>query len=134
LGFNVVEFVQRGIQCGGFSGPGRSRHQHDAVGAMDDLTELRECRRVHADLAEVQLHHGAVEHTHNDRFTEHGGQHAHAQVDGVATHVQFNTTVLWHATFGNVEVRHHLHAADDGRREVARWRNHFVQHAVRPHA
>ena len=49
----------------------------------------------------------------------------------MTTDHQFDSTVLRHTTFGDVEVGHHLDSRRDCEREVTwRW-NHFVEHAFR---
>ena len=44
---------------------------------------------------------------------------------------QFDPTVLRKATFGDVQIGHHLDPRRDGEGQVSWRRNHFVQHAVR---
>ena len=134
LGFDVVEFIQRRVERRRLARSGGAGDQHDAVRAMDGLAEVVQDRRVHPDLVQVELDHGAVQHAHDHRFAEHRGQHADAEVDRAAADVEFDASVLRHATFRDVEVGHDLHTADDGVRQVpGRW-NHLVQHAVRTHA
>jgi hypothetical protein len=55
-----------------------------------------------------------------------------AQVDLLALHAQTDAAVLRQAALGDVEVRHDLHAGNHRRREAARRRLDFVQHAVDP--
>ncbi len=71
----------------------------------------------------------AVQDSHDDAFAEHRRQHADAQVDRVTTDHQFDPTVLRHASFGDVQIRHHLDARRDREGQVTRRRHHFVQHA-----
>jgi len=52
----------------------------------------------------------------------------------VPADAQRHASVLRHAALGDVELRHHLDAADEQRRERARRLEHVAQHAVDPEA
>ena len=44
--------------------------------------------------------------------------------------VFLDAAVLRQPAFGDIHVRHHFHARDDGQREMARRRRHFVKRAI----
>jgi hypothetical protein len=48
----------------------------------------------------------------------------------VAADGELDAAVLGQAAFGNIEVRHDLDARGDGKCQVARRGDHFIQHAV----
>src|SRR5262249_19039804 len=127
---NDVQLVQRRIERGRLAGAGGAGDENDAVGLLNDRAELFQDFRLHADLVQVERHHGAVQHADDNAFAEHGGQDADAHVHRVAADVQLDATVLWQAALGNVQVGHDLDAAGDGHGQVARRRHHFVQDAV----
>src|SRR5579883_258672 len=132
LGVDFVEFRQSGIESRGLAGTGWSGHQHDAIGLLDNGTEEREQVRRHANAIERQTDVGAVQNADNDAFAKEGGQDAHAHIDRVSANVQFDAAVLREPAFGDIEVRHNLDTAGDCGREVAWWRDHFVEHAIAP--
>ena len=91
---------------------------------------LAERRRVHADRVQVERRHRPIEHPHNHALAEHRRQHAHAQIDRVAADRQLDAPVLRQPALGDIEVRHHLDAGRNRKRQMPRRRHHFVQHAV----
>jgi hypothetical protein len=60
----------------------------------------------------------------------HGGNGRHAQVDLLALDAQLDPAVLREPPLGDVEVRHDLHARDDGGRQAPRRGLDLVQDAV----
>ena len=100
------------------------------LGRSMTLAELLERLLVHADLRQVERDDRAIEHPHDHALAEHRRQHADAQVDRVATDGELDPAVLRQPALGDVEVRHDLDAGGDGEGQVARRRDHFVEHAV----
>ena len=131
LSSNVVDRVERGVERGGLAAAGRAGHEDDAVGQLRRSDEsLRVRPRVHAELVDVELDDGAVEHAHDAALAEHRRQDAHAQFDRVAADVEFHAAVLRQTALGDVELGHDLDSRRDGDGELPRRRHHLVQHAV----
>ena len=110
LAAGIVQFAQRGIERGGFSRAGGAGDDDDAVGLVDQLADGAQVVVAHADLVQIELHVGSIEHAHDDAFAEHGRQHGDAQVDRLVVDVQLDAAVLRHAALGDVEIRHDLDA------------------------
>ena len=69
-----------------------------------------------------------------DRFAVHRRDGGNAHVDRLIGGLQIDAAVLRQTALGDVHVRHHFEARNDGRLEKAQLRRHrdFVQDAVDP--
>src|SRR5690606_32014685 len=80
VGAHLVEFAERGIQRGRFTGTGGPGYQAHAVGQVNGFLEDFERAGIKAKLGHVELQVALVEQTHNDFFAEQRGQNADAEV------------------------------------------------------
>ena len=126
----IVDRLQRGVERGRLARSGRSRDEHDAVGLVDEHVHLRPVVVAQADAIERQLHVAPVEHTHHDALAVHGGEHGDAEIDRIPVDVHLDAAVLGQAALGDVELRQHLDARDDGHRQLLGRRREFIQHAI----
>ena len=133
LGGDLVHLVQDRVERRGLPRSRRPGHEDDPVRPVHHLAELRQRRRVHPNLVQVELHHRPVQHPHDHRLAKQRGQHADPQVDRVPPDRQLDPPVLGDPPLGDVEVRHDLHPAHDRVRQVPRGGNHLEQHPVGPH-
>ena len=58
----------------------------------------------------VEVDDAAVEDTEDDAFAVACGEAGDAEVDGLFVDAEFDTSVLWDASFGDVESAHDLDA------------------------
>ena len=87
---------------------------------------------VHPNAAQGKVHAVFVENTHDDSFAVEHWNDGHAQVDLAVGDLDFDTSVLRYALFGNIESRHNLQTADDRRLEAIdlRWSRLSLEYAV----
>ena len=86
---------------------------------------------VEPELAELLADRLLVEDADDGVFAVHARHDRHAEVDGLARHLQLEAAVLRHALLGDVELGHDLDARDDRRMELFGDRPHRrLQHAV----
>ena len=125
-----VEGAERRVERGGLAAAGWAGDEHDAVRLVDHALEVGEHLRAEAELLQAELGGGDVDDAHDDLLAELAGERAHAQVDGLALDAHGDLAVLRDAALGDVQVRHDLDAARDGRMHAVR-RGHLVEeHAV----
>ena len=75
---------ERPVERGGLARAGGAGDQHDAVAAADELVDVAQDGRVHADLGQVEQRGALVEQTHDDALAVHRGNGGHADVDVAA--------------------------------------------------
>ena len=127
---DAIELGEGRIERGRLARTRGPRHQDDAVGPVDHLTEPPQHVGRHAELLEIERDHATVEHPHHHALAEKRRQHAHAEVDRMAAHRQLDPAVLRKTPLGDVEIRHHLDPSGDRKGEMLRRRHHLLQHAV----
>src|SRR6185295_4080612 len=109
-----VDAGERAVQRGGLPGAGGAGDQDDPVRPPDERVHVLERLPGHADLRQVQEHGGLVQQAHHDALAERGGDGGDADVDVPAGELDPDAAVLGQALLGDVELRHDLHAAQDG--------------------
>ena len=114
-------------------GPG---HQHHAVGLVDELAQLAlgvvlEAEHIEVEGLELGVGRLLVEDTDHRVLAVHGRHDGDAEVDGAAREPDLEAAVLGDPLLGDVELRHDLDPADDGRVVALVDRLHrLVEHAV----
>ncbi len=78
----------------------------------------------------VEIAGRAVQQTHHDAFAVKRGQRGNAEVDFAAQRFDLDAAVLRQAALGDIQLRHQLHARNDGGFHLARRRILTDQHAV----
>ena len=129
----VVDLVELGkcrIEGRRLAGARRPGDEHDPVGPPHHLAKLPQHLRFHSDFVEIERHDTAVEHPHDHALAKQRGQHAHPEIDRVATDGELDPAVLRHPPLRDVEVGHHLDAGGDREGQVLRRRHHLLKHAV----
>src|SRR5262249_22677573 len=98
----------------------------------DQLAEHLVSVLLHPDRLQVELHRPLVKNTHHDAFAVNHRNHGDADIDLAAGDLQLHAAVLRQPLFGDVQPRHDLQAADDGRLEAIDLRRHRLglHHAV----
>ena len=134
VGFGRVEVRKCGIKRVGFARTGRAGHQHHAVGPVDGGLEFAQRFDLEAELGHVQHQLVFVEQPEHDFFAEKGGEHRDAVVELLLLVVDLgfdlDAAVLRQPFFGDVELRHDLHARSDGFAQAQRRVHHLVEDAV----
>ncbi len=136
LVFVALDFVERGVEGGGFAGAGGAGDEHHAVGLADVAAEAAEilfgkADHVEREVAEFLAHRLFVEHAEDGVFAMDGGHDGDAEVDEAAFVANAEAAILGHAALGNVELAHDLDAAEDGGVVLAGDGRHgFLEHAV----
>ena len=112
-------FAQRRVQRGGFSRTGRTAHEQQARGALQQGTPLCEHVGIEAQRLERRRLIGvsAIEQAQHDTFAMQGRQGGNAHIEFPVAHPHPGTTVLRQSPFGNVETGQHLQAGNDRRPE-----------------
>ena len=77
----VFDFVQRAVECRGFTAAGRTGDQNNPVRQFQQLAENPHHSRRHADGLQVKLHAGFVQQTHHDTFAVHHRNDRHTHID-----------------------------------------------------
>ena len=126
----VVQPRQRGIQRGGLAGTGRAGDQHDAVRLRDQLVELRQHFRAHAQILQVEPAGFLVEQAQHRAFAVPGGQRGDPHIDRLAADAQRDAAILRQAFLGDVELRHDLDARDQRGMDRLLRPHHVAQAAV----
>src|SRR5690606_29376885 len=80
VGADLVEFAERGIQCGGFTGTGWSGNQTHSEGQVDGVLKYFQRSGIETKFGHVELEVALVEQTHNDFFAEKRWQNAYTKV------------------------------------------------------
>src|SRR5688572_28919134 len=78
----------------------------------------------------VEVSGGTVEQTHDDALAKKRGQRRYAKIYFAADGLDLDAPVLRQPAFGDIELRHQLHAGDDGGFQIATRRLLIVEHAV----
>ena len=110
----VIQFVQCGVERGGFTAAGWTRDNHNSIWPVNETADFFKVVLAQANFIQTQLHVASIQYAHDHAFAEHGRQHRHAKVDWRVVQVQFNASVLRQAPFSDVQFGHDLHAADNG--------------------
>src|SRR5262249_50561805 len=97
----------------------RPGDEDDAVRIVDDFLEALVGVDQHADALEVEGHAALVEQTHDDAFAVDHRNDGHADVDLAIVDAHLDAAVLRQTFFRDVEPRHDLESADDGRLKAA---------------
>ena len=130
FGIDGVDLAQTRIKRGGFARTGRAGRNEDAVRPLDQFEQIIVDVIGHAELLEIEIDGRSIEHTQNQALTELGRQRGNAQVNVAAGDIFLDAAVLGQAAFGDVHVRHHFDAGNDGQREMTRRRRHLIKGAV----
>src|SRR5579885_1942043 len=125
-----VDLVEGPVEGGGLAAARGAGHQDHPVGLHDELLELRERVRGEAEGLEVHDDARAIEDAHHDALAVERRQRRDPQIDLPPHHAQLDPPVLRQPPLGDVELRHDLHARDDGRLEPTGRGVDVVQHAV----
>jgi hypothetical protein len=127
-----VDFLQASVKRGGFSGTGGTGDDENAVRFADRIQNILEEIARKAELAEIEVNGGAVQHPEDDAFTVDGRQAGDAHVDLAFIDHFHDPAILGDASFGDVKVGHDLDPRDDGIGQVSWWRGHFVEGTIDP--
>ena len=131
----LIDALQRGIERGRFAAAGGAGHQKNAVRQRRVMLHAREHVLVEAQPPQiVEIARRAVEQAHDDAFAVERGQRGNAQIHFAAQHLDLDAAVLRQAALGDVQLRHQLHARNDGGLQFARRRVLIEQHAIHAEA
>ena len=130
----IVQQAKRSVERGRLARSGRPGDENDPVRLGDRLTDHLVDRRRHAELFEVDPGIVLVENAQHHALARTARQRRDTHVEQFAAQRQADAAVLRHAALGDVEARHHLHAADHHRRHVRRHAQRLAQNAIDPHA
>ena len=125
-----VNLGQGRVQGRRLTRAGRASHQQNTVRAGEQVVELGQGILGKAHGLQLQLHTGAVQHTHHDALAVHRGHGRDTQVQLAAFHAGFDTAVLRQAALGNVQMRHQLNARAHRSRQARRHQLAGVDHTV----
>ncbi len=110
----VIEDAQRGIERHRLTRTSRPGYQHHAVRLVDSIQEQLLLVRLVAKLVDTQLGRAGVKDTQHDLFAEQGRQGTDTEIDLLALgQIELDATILWHALFRDIQLRHHLQARCD---------------------
>src|SRR6266849_1027844 len=117
--FVGFDFVDGGVERGGFAGTGRAGDQHHAVGLANVAAEAagffgREADDIEAEAMEFFGKGFLVQHGKNGVFAVAGGADGNAQVNVAAFVFHAEAAVLRDAAFGDVQVAENLDAGENG--------------------
>ena len=127
-----VDPVESPVEGGGLAASRGPRHEQDPVGLVDELLEDRKGCWGKAQAVQVDHDPLAVENTHDHALAIQDGDGRDPQVDLPLAHLEPDPAVLGQPSLGDVELRHDLHAGDDGGLEPLGDRLDVVQDAVNP--
>src|SRR4030095_8718156 len=117
LVFFVSYFVERGVERCGFSGTRWSSHEHHAVRLSDVTTKLPQVLLGKADHIEVQILKRfvdlfLVENTNNSVFAVNRRHDRNTKVDVASFVTNPEASVLWDASFSDIQLRHDFDTRD----------------------
>src|SRR6266849_4611763 len=117
--FVGLDFVDGGVERGGFAGTGRAGDQHHAVRLANVAAEAagffgREADDIEAETLEFFGESFLVQHAKNGVFAMAGGHNGDAQVNVAAFVLHAEAAVLWDAPFGDVQIAENLDAGKNG--------------------
>src|SRR5690242_9136430 len=117
LVFIRFDFRQRRVERGGLTAAGRSRHQHHSVGLADKAAQspdlaVRKAQNIQAKLAKLFVQRFLVKNTQYSVLAMDGRHDGHAEINRAPAVADPEAAILRHAPFSNIEVCHHLDAAD----------------------
>ena len=127
-----VQPRQRGIQRRSLARAGRPGDEDDAVRLANQRIHLRQGRAVHAEARKVEPPGLLVEDAQDHPLAVAGRDRRYADIDRLAGHPQCDAPILWQALFGDVELRHDLHARDNRGMQGTRRLNEIAQRAIDP--
>jgi hypothetical protein len=136
LVFVAFDFVEGGVESGGFSGAGGAGDEHHPVGLANVAAEaaeivFRETDDVESEMTELLAHRLLVEHAEDGVLAMDSGHDGDAEVDEAGLVAYAETAVLRDAALGDVELAHDLDAGEDGVVMLAGDGGHGrLQHAV----
>src|ERR1700733_4121104 len=117
--FVVLDFVDGGVERGGFARTRGSSDEDHAVGFLDVAAEAGFVRTNEADDIESQVteffaERFFIEDSEHGGFTEHRGHDGDAEVDEAAFVTHAEAAVLRDAALGDIEFAHDFNARKDG--------------------
>ena len=77
---------------------------------LDQLIQLRECARCHAEAVQRQTPRLLVEQSKHHALAVAGRQSRDAHIDRMPGNAQHDATVLRQSLLGDIELRHHFDA------------------------
>ena len=98
----VIEFVEGGVEGGGFPGAGGSGDEDDAVGSVDELDELVLDGGGEANGIEVDVAVALVEEPEDDAFAGGGGDDGTSDVHFGGGDFDAALSVLGESSLGDV--------------------------------
>src|SRR5262249_52400206 len=108
-----VDPRQRAVKRGGLAAAGGAGDQNNPVRAANDRVDVLEDVLAHPNLRQVQQGGGLVQQAHHDPLAVRGGNGGKADVDVAAGELDSDSPILGQALLGDVQLAHHLDAADD---------------------
>ncbi len=130
------QFLEGGVQRGGFTRTGRAGDQNDAVGLAGHFLPATQVITGKTQLVEVLEQHLGVEDPHHHFFAERRRQRRQAQLHfAILGCGGLDPPVLWFAFFGDVHPAEAFQAADNCHDHLRRKLVNVMQHAVdaKPH-
>src|SRR5690606_23889584 len=116
---------------GGLTRAGGAGDQHAAGGRIDDLPPVGQRVLVEDEVQALHEHGPGVEDTEDGLLeAAAAGDGGHTKVELAALDGAADAAVLGDAAFGDVQVRHDLEAAGDGRGHGGRRVHHLEEFAV----
>src|SRR5262249_28709793 len=127
-----IDATEKAIKRGRFAAASRAGEKNDSIGlgkkVADDLFLLL----AQIEPLKIELLLAAAEQAQTDRFAIDSWYCRNAHIDLLIICEQVHSTILGQSPLGDVHVRHHFQARDDGRLQDAQLRRHsnFVQNSV----
>ena len=109
-----VDLTEKGVERGGFAGAGRTGHQNDAMGELEDALDGGLLGGIHAQPVHGVGLAAEVEQAQAHALGVDGRDGGDADVERIAPGLEVDAPVLRQAFFRDVEPRHDLEARDDG--------------------
>ena len=129
----IVEQFQPGIECRRLAAARGAGHQHQAVGFGEAGAERPFGAFGHAERGQIDAGIFLVEQAQHHALTAARRQGGDAHIEPFAAQRQIHAAILRQASFGNVQPRHHLDAADQNRRHTGGQAVHFPEFAIGAH-
>jgi hypothetical protein len=117
--FVAFDFVDGGVESGGFAGAGGAGDEDHAVRLLNVLAEAFDFEFGEADDVEAKAleffgKRFLIENTENSVFAVAGGHDGDAEVDETAFVFDAEAAVLWDAAFGDVQIAENFDARKNG--------------------
>ncbi|MNS42160.1 hypothetical protein D3C72_745330 [compost metagenome] len=133
VALGLVELVERRVERAGLAGARGPGDQDQPVGGLDHALPALERLAPQAQAGEARRRVQRPQEAQDHHLAPVGVDAGHAQIDRRAGDLDRHAPVLGPAALGDVEVRHHLEAADHGAFDLFGQRHDRLHDAVEAH-